>query len=252
MASKQDGAGFRTPEDVARRYMGGIKLTQEEIEEIKRAIVCDTALSITSTAPVQNKVITAAVNNKVTKETGKGLSQNDFTDSEKSKLDNMPVITQADVDRWNNGGGGSGWIPPIGYIWISTQSTDPGTLFSNTTWVRIKDTFLLAAGDTYAAGTTGGSATVTLSAANIPSHTHSGTTGGAGGHSHTIPSTYTAYLDGSGGTFTGGSGDPYGANTSYIDNHTHTFTTDGGSGLNGTAHDNMPPYKAVYTYERIM
>lgn len=232
MASKQDGAGFRTPEDVARRYMGGIKLTQEEIEEIKRAIVCDTALSITSTAPVQNKVITAAVNNKVTKESGKGLSSNDFTNSEKSKLDNMPVITQADVDRWNNGGGGSGWIPPKGYIWISTQSTDPGTLFSNTTWVRIKDTFLLAAGDTYAAGTTGGEATHTLSIDEIPSHIH-------------------ALWDASGGTTTF---QPY---TSKSNSNTGSTATTGYQSLTtpnggGQAHNNMPPYKAVYTYERIM
>ena len=105
MASKQDGAGFRTPEDVARRYMGSIKLTQEEIEQIKQAIVCDTTLSITSTAPVQNKTITAAINTKVSKETGKGLSSNDFTNTEKSKLDDMPTITQADVDRWNGSSG---------------------------------------------------------------------------------------------------------------------------------------------------
>ena len=233
MASKQDGAGFRTPEDVARRYMGGIKLTQEEIEEIKRAIVCDTALSITSTAPVQNKVITAAVNNKVTKEKGKGLSHNDFTDSEKSKLDNMPVITQADVDRWNNGGGGSGWIPPIGYIWISTQSTDPGTLFSNTTWVRIKDTFLLAAGDTYGAGTTGGEATHTLTVNEMPRHTH---------NFRNTQYDIVSVLE------PGGTNNWYGIPLGQNSANEFGLTYVGGS----QPHNNMPPYKAVYTYERIM
>lgn len=45
---------------------------------------------------------------------------------------------------------------PVGSVYISSQPTDPGTLFGGT-WTRIKDTFVLAAGDTYAAGATGGS-----------------------------------------------------------------------------------------------
>lgn len=52
-------------------------------------------------------------------------------------------------------------IYPIGAIYISTSATDPGTLFGGT-WTRIKDTFLLAAGDTYAAASTGGAASQTI------------------------------------------------------------------------------------------
>ena len=48
-------------------------------------------------------------------------------------------------------------IYPIGAIYISTSSTDPGTLFGGT-WAPIKDRFLLAAGDTYSAASTGGAA----------------------------------------------------------------------------------------------
>ena len=48
-------------------------------------------------------------------------------------------------------------IYPIGAIYISTSSTDPGTLFGGT-WTPIKDRFLLAAGDTYSAASTGGAA----------------------------------------------------------------------------------------------
>ena len=48
-------------------------------------------------------------------------------------------------------------IYPIGAIYISTSSTDPGTLFGGT-WTPIKDRFLLAAGDTYGAASTGGAA----------------------------------------------------------------------------------------------
>lgn len=57
------------------------------------SVVVDDAMSTTSTNPVQNKVITKALNdgldNKVDKETGKGLSTNDFTTVYKEKLDGI-------------------------------------------------------------------------------------------------------------------------------------------------------------------
>lgn len=46
----------------------------------------DTALSSTSTNPVQNKAVNTALGNKVDKVTGKGLSTNDYTTDEKNKL----------------------------------------------------------------------------------------------------------------------------------------------------------------------
>ena len=46
----------------------------------------DSALSSTSTNPVQNKVIQAALAGKVNTESGKGLSSNDYTTTEKNKL----------------------------------------------------------------------------------------------------------------------------------------------------------------------
>ncbi len=50
------------------------------------AVTVDSALSSTSTNPVQNKVINSALGNKVDKVSGKGLSTNDFTTAEKEKL----------------------------------------------------------------------------------------------------------------------------------------------------------------------
>ena len=49
----------------------------------------DTELSSTSSNVVQNKVITAALNNKVDKVDGKQLSTNDYTTEEKTKLDGL-------------------------------------------------------------------------------------------------------------------------------------------------------------------
>lgn len=60
---------------------------------------------------------------------------------------------------------------PVGSVYISSQPTDPGTLFGGT-WTRIKDSFILAAGDSYAVGATGGAASVTLTKAQMPKHTH--------------------------------------------------------------------------------
>ena len=83
---------------------------------------------------------------------------------------------------------------PVGSVYISFNSTDPSTLFGGT-WSRLKDTFLLVNGDSYAPNTTGGSATKTIAVSNMPSHnhsvnssgshTHTATTSTAGNHSHT-------------------------------------------------------------------
>ena len=52
-------------------------------------ITTDDKLSTTSTNPVQNKVVTKALADKVNKENGKGLSTNDFTDALKNKLNGI-------------------------------------------------------------------------------------------------------------------------------------------------------------------
>lgn len=49
-------------------------------------ITIDDSLSNTSTNPVQNKVITLALDTKVDKIAGKGLSTNDYTDAEKAEV----------------------------------------------------------------------------------------------------------------------------------------------------------------------
>ena len=104
-------------------------------------------------------------------------------------------------------------IYPIGSIYSSTESTSPATLFGFGTWEQIKDKFLLAAGDTYEAGNTGGAASAsytpagtvgghTLTVDEIPSHNHTftgnavNTGNNSVGHTHT----YTDYY----ATTTGG------------------------------------------------
>lgn len=106
--SKWDRNGVRNAVDVERRYkLGIIEPTADEVEELKESLVVDDYLSTTSTNAVQNKIITQNLNNKVTKETGKGLSTNDFTNEHKKAshthsnkviLDN---ITVDDINKWN-------------------------------------------------------------------------------------------------------------------------------------------------------
>lgn len=85
---RQDKNGVRTAVDLERRYkLQEIDPTIEEVEELKKARVVDDYLSTTSVNPVQNRVITSALNNKVTRETGKGLSTNDLTDELKAQYD---------------------------------------------------------------------------------------------------------------------------------------------------------------------
>lgn len=82
-------------------------------------------------------------------------------------------------------------IYPIGAIYISVNNVNPQTLFGGT-WEQIKDTFLLSAGNSYEAGTTGGEATHKLTTVEMPSHTHSysGNTGNqSAGHTHGFSAT---------------------------------------------------------------
>lgn len=62
-------------------------------------------------------------------------------------------------------------VYPVGSIYMSVNATDPGKLFGGT-WQRIKERFLLGAGDTHAAGNTGGEFEHTLTLDEMPSHIH--------------------------------------------------------------------------------
>lgn len=149
---------------------------------------------------------------------------------------------------------------PVGSIYTSTKSTSPATLFGGT-WVQIKDTFLLTAGDTYSAGSQGGSATHThttaghvLTVNEMPKHSHTvssrmksdGTNNGstfnisnwgspASGNSHYILQTSGVAASLSSGQYVGA------LNTGGSASHSH-----GDTGFSS----NLPPYKVVYAWER--
>ncbi len=78
-------------------------------------------------------------------------------------------------------------VYPVGSIYISYNSTNPGTLFGGT-WENYGNGRVLKGINSGTAGTTGGSSTVTLSMSNIPAHTHDIS------HTHTTPKTTTSTL----------------------------------------------------------
>ena len=153
---------------------------------------------------------------------------------------------------------------PVGSIYTSTKSTDPHELFGGT-WVPIQDTFLWCAGPKHAAGTTGGSASITLTNDNLPSHSHPAFCSTDGNHDH-ISKIYTSNNDsfrmategirvagqqwlGAGNTTAGSTGGDYCGVTAQAGAHSHTVSI--GATGNGEPHTNMPPYKSVYAWQRV-
>jgi microcystin-dependent protein len=113
-------------------------------------------------------------------------------------------------------------------------------------WEQVKDVFILAAGDKYTQGQTGGEATHVLTLQEMPTHNHKGfywsyvneqgwqvdlNVGKIG---------YGLTWQGKGGSLTegGGAGDP--------EKNLQTGTRGAGE-----AHNNMPPYRVAYCWKRV-
>lgn len=121
---------------------------------------------------------------------------------------------------------------PVGSLYISENATSPAELYGGT-WEQIKDRFILAAGDTYPAGSTGGSATKTIAKTNLPNEridVESLYTKGSPGDIFSVVSITNEQSDGSG-------------------NFSHTGKTYPLG--NGTPLNILPPYYSVYIWRRV-
>lgn len=217
----------------------------------------DSALSTTSTNPVQNKAVKAALDSKLNTSggtltgnlTGQYLTGTWLQTTDATDLGSTPSKV-AVLD-------GSGWVYsrtlaelkgdigvdtatlvdlfyPIGSIYMSTDTTNPQSRFTGTYWLPIYNRFLLGAGDTYKAGTMGGEATHTLTKSEIPNHYHDEYLGNDGGPD-SAPSGYSGW-----------------PNAAYTSNKTWWATGSKTSAAGGDgAHNNMPPYLAVYMWRRV-
>lgn len=119
------------------------------------------------------------------------------------------------------------YLHPVGSIYQSTDATSPADLFGGT-WEQVKDVFLLAAGDSHAAGSTGGEETHTLTKAEIPDHAHTlKYTGQSVTEGVNAIRLYQAAI-----------------------NQYNAYSGGQSSDCGDQAHNNMPPYLAVYTWRR--
>ena len=127
-------------------------------------------------------------------------------------------------------------IYPVGSIYMNVSSTDPSTIFGGT-WERIRDTFLLACGNTYSNGTTGGKASYKLTAAIGAYNNDGGTIGYCADSASYYQNTHKpAYIL-----------NP--ATQATFSNTNHgTVVTEHSSGSRETTI--LPPYLAVYVWER--
>ena len=130
-------------------------------------------------------------------------------------------------------------VYPVGSIYMSVNGTNPGTLFGGT-WERLEDRFLLGAGSDYVAGDTGGEAEHTLVKAELPAEQYRVEMNMSGlGVQETW---YLTYANGPAPAQNAGAK----IHNSSIDG-TWAKTEPLGS---GQAHNNMPPYLAVYMWKR--
>lgn len=151
-------------------------------------------------------------------------------------------------------------VYPVGSLYTSFNSTSPANIVGGT-WEQIQNCFLMAAGSSYAIGTSGGSATHTHTSA---AHTHT-----TAGHTLTVnemPShTHATYGQVPRINDSSVSGDTYGhtsqqswwfrsvaGEVKYAGggaSHSHGNTGSTTPGATG-ASSSLPPYKTIYMWQR--
>ena len=193
-----------------------------ELEDsIQSTVTCDRDSAYDFVVTIADKLDETTYNLTL----GKGIPSF-FIDTKKSSVGVNCLPTQENAFQL----GDSAWLTsqgayPIGAIYLSVTEVNPASLFGGT-WERIGGRFLLGADTTYTAGSTGGEAAHQLTTSEMPSHNHTldnyNTTGGT-----------TSFMTVQANDKKGYSGN---VNTLYT----------GGN----KAHNNMPPYLAVYMWKR--
>lgn len=117
---------------------------------------------------------------------------------------------------------------PVGKLWASDNPTSPASIMGGT-WEQIKDRFILAAGDIYAAGTSGGEATHTLTKEEMPEYNPKITVKSG------VNASYNRHAV---------------ASIEWTDLWSaYEYCVSGFGG--GKQHNNMPPYLTAYIWRRI-
>ena len=231
-----NGLDVKASKDIATTSANGLmsstdKTKLDGIAEGANKTTVDANLSTASTNPVQNKVVKAALDGKASSSHTHDeylshpiqLQENiDYGTTLPSSPTNGRLFFQETsvtslIDL----------VYPVGAVYISMNQTSPQTLFGGT-WTQIQGRFLIGAGTAYPAGSTGGEATHTLTASEIPDHTHT--------FKYTGQSVTT------------------GVNSIRLyqaaSNQYNAYSGGQSSNCGGQAHNNLPPYMAVYMWTR--
>lgn len=195
--------------------------------------IVDSGLSSSSTNPVQNKVINTELGKKLSRSGGtmtgalttKGIkltSGTDYGTTLPSSLATNQLFFQTVGSNFilDN-------VYPVGAVYMSMNSTNPGTLFGGT-WEQVQGKFLLGVSNAYPAGSSGGESEHTLTRNEIPDHTHSFK---YSGQSETIGVNAIRLYEAA-------------------SNQYNAYSGGQSSNCGGQAHNNMPPYLAVYIWYR--
>lgn len=194
----------------------------ELADSIQSTVTCDRDSAYDFVVTIADKLETTEYNLAL----GKGIPAF-FIDTKKSSVGVNCLPSQSDVLQL----GESAWLTaqgayPVGAIYLSVTDANPAALFGGT-WERIGGRFLLGADSTYAAGSTGGEAAHTLTVEEMPRHNHEIDNLNASGSATPFMTVQAQDKKGFGGNF----------QTMYA----------GG----GKAHNNMPPYIAVFMWQRV-
>lgn len=150
-------------------------------------------------------------------------------------------------------------IHPVGSVYITFGSENPGTMFGGT-WEKVEGKFLLGSSSGRAVGATGGEETHKLTATEMPAHDHGskslvGTFDFADNITLNGKEQIVAATSGiasvrnstsNQASVSGGTTGSYSHKKGVQINATHTHSSNGGNG----AHNNMPPYIAVNIWRR--
>lgn len=130
-------------------------------------------------------------------------------------------------------------IYPVGSIYYTNNANFSPNISFNGTWEQIKDTFLLAAGDTYVGGTSGGNTTHTHGAGSLYANI-----GSPSGNANALGFSAIGW---------------HGTNSTYSVGNTASSTAGGHPGrshdtsVGGTtgSGSSLPPYIVVYVWKRV-
>ena len=181
--------------------------------------------AVTSDKIADQAVTLAKLEHGTSSNDGKFLRANNGADPSFETI-TVPVgIPSGGIILWS----GAANAIPSGFVLCDGNNSTP----------NLQDRFVVGAGNSYSVGDTGGSATHTLTAAEMPSHNHSFS--GSNSHSHN----YSLVDKDSAGIASG----QYqrGVNLSNTATSTATITISGTTSSNGSgnAHNNLPPYYAL-------